>query len=124
MAAINLDRFDTTVPQGGIEIEIRGEVFRLRKSTVADSFDDTVKDRGWETEDELKEFIRARMFTNQKEFDKFWRVITSEYKHDDQEQSKSPMGYGEVIVLANRMMSIANGVVIGDEDENPKEASS
>lgn len=117
--AYNLDHLDTDIPIGGTPIELRGQKFMLRKATVADAFDKTVKSRGWESEEELRDFLRKRLFATQKEFDRFWKCVTNDFQHDDPEQSKAAMGMNEIIPLTTHMLAVANG--IATEVEDPKE---
>lgn len=118
---INLDQFDTRVPAGGIEIEFRGEKFRVRKSTVSDAYNET-RLGDINTEEELKEHLKTVLFEDQREFRRFWKTVTESYETET--GSYGPLSYGELIRLATKMGSAANGILSATGDEDPKERES
>lgn len=125
--AYNLDHLDTPVPAEGAEFEFRGQVFRLRRYTIEEQFDkdliDSVKYMKWETIDELKKMFQVRMFTTKKDFDRFWRTITTKYTVDG--VSKAPLRLSELTVLGSAMLDISNGTYDPDTGtEDPKDGES
>lgn len=130
--AINLDSYDTKVPPGGIEIELRGEKFKIRKQHVSEGFK---SDPGFKDVDKMKEQLCYRLFevemgvdgapaldedgnpipttAGQKEFDRFWAVISSE----DKKKGVSPLSMPEILELSRIMVDVSKGYV--DDDGNP-----
>lgn len=126
--AYNLDHLDTPVPAEGAEFEFRGQVFRLRRYTIEEQFNDelinSVKYSKWETIEELQDMFRVRMFTTKKEYERFWRTVTAKYVQDDG-VSKAGLQIRELTVLATAMLQISNGTYDPDTGtEDPKDGES
>lgn len=127
--AVNLDHLDTPVPADGAEFEFRGQVFRLRRFSIEEQFDEelakSVKFGGWENLDELKQMFGVRMFRTKGELNKFWKTVTTKYDDPETGVERAPLQLRELITLTNAMMDISNGVYDPDAGgEDPKDGES
>jgi hypothetical protein len=114
--AINLDEFDTDVPAGGIEIELRGETFTIRKQTIEDAYikgEDITEDL-----DVLKKEVRRMLFDSQREFNRFWKNVT---KPTD---TSSALSRKELLRLTGQLMAISRGDIGEDGEQDPKDSDS
>ena len=130
--AINLDSYDTNIPPGGIEVELRGEKFQIRKQHVSEAW---LPDYKYSNEEEMKKGIAIRLFEvevdssgapavdedghpvstakGMKEFERFYDHMTSV----DKKANKSAMCQEEILKLVRTMTDVSRGFI--DEDGKP-----